>query len=177
MPIWISIILDFMKVGIPPLMVYLAVQYVLREFLQNQYQTQLLKFQTENKRASMPIRFQAYERLALLCERISLPNLIFRLQSQEMSAADLKSSMVVAIQQEFEHNVSQQVYVSSELWRIILKARDTNVRLIHEAYSNLPENASQDMLAGMLLQFVEQQGDTPSDAALHAIRHEMSFIY
>ncbi len=177
MPIWIDIILDFMKVGIPPLMVYLAVQYVLREFLQNQYQTQLLKFQAENRRTSLPIRFQAYERLALFSDRIALPNLIFRLQDQDFTARELRDSMILAIQQEFEHNVSQQVYVSAELWQIILKARDTNVKLVNEAYSNMPPDAPQHMLAGMLLEFTDKQGETPSDKALQAIRQEMGILY
>ena len=71
-------------------------------------------------RVTLPSNFKAYERLILLCERINIADLILRLKAPGTSAVELKSALLLAVQQEFEHNLTQQLYVTEELWQVLL---------------------------------------------------------
>lgn len=111
----------------------------------------------------------AYERLALLCERIQPGPLAMRLQTPQLNAQALSQAMIVAIQQEFDHNISQQIYISEKLWNIILLARDEAIyEIIHTAGELSPETGS-----GTLTQkLMEQRQNSSLNKALQAIRNE-----
>src|SRR3954462_11632416 len=73
-----------------------------------------------------PLQLQAYERLVLLCERISLPNLISRVSQPGLSAREMQVFLIESIKQEYEYNISQQVYVSTIAWDAVRNLRDQN---------------------------------------------------
>src|SRR5829696_1676616 len=66
--------------------------------------------------SSKPLKLQAYERLVILCERISLPNLISRVNQPNLTVGEMQYMLVENIKQEFEYNASQQIYVSQAAW-------------------------------------------------------------
>jgi hypothetical protein len=76
-----------------------------KEFLKNQRQIFLIQDRKEARSEVLPLRMQAYERLALICERIKVPNLVLRLEANAYAAKDMRMAMLITIQQEFEHNV------------------------------------------------------------------------
>ncbi len=116
--------LQILLVVIPALIVFATAYLLLRKLTDNQIRAQMLKQQQEQVQAILPIRLQAYERLSLFCERVSVPNLLMRTPTSGMKTSQYKLSLLVAVQQEFEHNVTQQVYISDNLWQIIQVARD-----------------------------------------------------
>ena len=119
-------LLEIIKLTIPGLLTFLAAYFVLKTYMENQQKLQQIKLQLEQQKSSLPLRLQAYERLSLFCERIALPNLLLRVRKPGMSSGELRIALLLAVQQEYEHNITQQVYVSSQLWEIIKIARDAH---------------------------------------------------
>ena len=105
-------LLEIIKIDIPAVIVYYTVHTLLKQYLDKQYQLRQLEYKQSQNAGSTKLRLQAYERLSVLCERIAIPNLVLQLKTSEMTSADLKAAMLIAIQQEFEHNISQQIYLS-----------------------------------------------------------------
>ncbi|KXK40669.1 MAG: hypothetical protein J5I52_03380 [Saprospiraceae bacterium] len=124
--------LDILKYTIPALIVFATVYFLFKKFLTQQYQMELLKYRQSQSKEIIPLKLQAYERLMMFCERISVDNLSYRLSFPDMTIQDLRNAMMVAIQQEYEHNISQQVYVSDNLWKIIQLAKDQMQAIIAE---------------------------------------------
>ena len=91
---------------------------------------------------TLRLRLQAYERHALLAERISLQNLLSLTPNAGLSSRQMQSSLIDAIKQEYDYNISQQVYVSSEVWRAINNLKEQNIYIINQLATTLPQQAS-----------------------------------
>ncbi|MFK7948030.1 MAG: hypothetical protein AB8G11_10585 [Saprospiraceae bacterium] len=172
MKIW-EIILGILQATIPALIVFLTVYFLFKEFLKNQRQMFLFQDRKDARSEVIPLRMQAYERLALFCERIKVQSLLLRLEGNSVAAEDLRLAILITIQQEFEHNVAQQVYVSKELWKIIEMARNNTVALVNTTFESLPKGASPADLRYALFTNLEKMGEQPMDTALFAIKKEI----
>lgn len=172
----LSVLLEIIKITVPALVVFFTVYYLLNSFYDKQYQIKLLKFKQKQKDTTIPLRLQAYERLSLFCERIAIPNMVLRLNQEEQSAAMLRVAMLLTIQQEFEYNITQQVYVSDQLWQIIKIARDETVNVINGLAEKVDPKASSKDLAGILLKYTEAQPASALEKALIAIKKEASIL-
>lgn len=161
---------------IPAILVFLAIYLLMKQFFDNQLKLRMAK-QRESVQGSLtPLKIQAYERLMLFCERISIPNLLIRLRENGMAPQTLKATMIMAVQQEYEHNVSQQLYVSDKLWQIIQLAKNQiieTIALIGEKHRKSEDAAS---FANELIEFVESQEKDPLNTAKFAIRREAGLL-
>lgn len=176
MPVWLSVILEIVKITIPALIVFLTVYYLLKQYLTGQQQMKMLDLRKSQQEATLPIRLQAYERLSLLCERISVPNLLLRVRREGMSASELRLALLLAIQQEYEHNITQQVYVSQQLWEIIKIARDDAVNTVSLIAEKMDSQASGKEFSEALVNFLAQRESTGPDKALQAIKKEAGLL-
>lgn len=118
------------------------------------------------------LRIQAYERLVLYLERITPDALIMRLHQGGMSADALRSDMAKAIREEFEHNLSQQIYVSEGAWQKVLHAREETIQLINIAHKKMSEKSSGLEYSKLIFNILSEVGKTPNADALAAIRRE-----
>ena len=118
--------------------------------------------------AALPLQLQAYERLVLLTERISLPNLVSRVNQPELTAREMQQLLTLNIKQEFEHNITQQIYVSREAWEAVNNLKEQNLLIINQVASFLPENASAPDLNKGLMELLIQN----PNASLHNIVSE-----
>ena len=101
-----------------------------------------IKERTGINNETIKLRLQAYERLALLAERIGLQNLISRIPNAGFSAKQMQAALVEAIKTEYEYNISQQVYVSPEAWRAVTNLKEQNIYSINQLTATLPFQAS-----------------------------------
>ena len=148
---------------------------LVEKYLNQQHNLRALEIQQQRLQATLPLRLQAYERLLLLCERISIPNLVGRLRTEGASANDLRMAMLIAINQEFEHNVTQQIYVSEKLWKILLMARDNTANILDVIAQKLDKSATSEAFIGEMGAFLKEQNAADSIAmAQSAIRQEAS---
>lgn len=124
-----------------------------------------------------PIRLQAYERVALLLERIRPESLLLRELPGSMNVGMYHSFLLTAIRNEFEHNLSQQVYISSALWGAVKRAREETVKVIHLAAGTLDENEPGAQLASRILEMTVSVKNEPTDAALELLHQEIKELY
>ena len=176
MPIWLSVILEIIKISVPALVVFLTVNALLKRYLENQHRVKLVELKDKQTKTTLPLRMQAYERLSLYCERISIPSLILRLRKEGMTAAELRVTLLLAIQQEYEHNITQQVYVSDQLWQILKIARDDAVNTISTVADTVEPNLDAKTLVAALFDFLNQREYTGLDKALVAIKKEAGLL-
>jgi len=167
---------EIIKYTLPALITGLTAYYLFRNFFEFQIRVKAAENKNSDRKITLPLRLQSYERLSLFCERISIPNLIMRLKSPEASAGSLQYSMMIAIQQEFEHNISQQIYVSDTLWQIIRLAKDNMMAVINEVGAKMDKKASADELTDALFKYLAEN-QSATDTALVAIRREAGDMF
>ena len=103
---------------------------------------------------TLKLRLQAYERLTLLAERIALQSLISRTPNAGLSSRQMQGTLVEAIRQEYDYNISQQVYVSSEVWRAINNLKEQNIYVVNQLASTMPFQASAMDLNKQIIDFL-----------------------
>jgi hypothetical protein len=118
------------------------------------------------------LQLQAYERLILLTDRIALPNLIQRLNQPGLEARDMQSLLTQAIRQEFEHNITQQMYVSAEAWDAVRNYKEQNLLIVNQVASFLPPEASGVDLNKHLLDLLVQN---PKASLQNVVSEVLSF--
>ena len=140
------------------------------------YHNEEKKRQWELKRESQktvsPIRLRAYERLALLLERTKPEHMLMGVDMSGMSVPQLQQYLLQTLRAEFDHNQSQQVYVSDEVWDMIVNARDQTAAFIISMASQIPSDASAQMYAQTLITAYSSNGLTPTDKALEELKNE-----
>jgi hypothetical protein len=171
-----TFLLELLKISIPAIVVGGTVWMMLKQYFQSQYQLRLLEQKKQNSETTLPLRLQAYERLSLLCERISIPNLLARLGTDGVTVNDLRTAMLIAIRQEFEHNITQQIYVSENLWSIVKVARDNTAEIVHLIAQKLDPKADVSVYIAALFEFLESQEADSLLTAQMAIRQEATQV-
>lgn len=126
----------------------------------------------ESQKSISPIRLRAYERLALLLERTKPEHMLMGLDLTTMTVPQLQQHLLQTIRAEFDHNQSQQVYVSNEVWDMIINARDQTAAFVVGIAAQLPPNADAMMYAKTLLAAYSTNGVTPTDKALEELKNE-----
>lgn len=125
-----------------------------------------------DKTNTTPLRLAAYERLVLLTERISLPNLISRLNQPGLSALEMKIILTENIKHEFEYNSTQQLYVNQSGWDAVRNLKEQNIMLINRVAASLPATATAGDLNKKIMELVLSQ----PDGALHdLVLKELNF--
>ncbi len=169
-------VLEILKYTIPALVVFLTAYLMVREKLNTDTKMQRIKLQMDNRKESLPLRLQAYERLAILLERMEFSNLGPRSNEPEYTVAILQRSMIENIKAEFEHNISQQIYVSAETWAAVCLAKDDTIKNINLVAASLDPKAPARELLVQLLQ-MSTRGASTCRRALAIIHNEVKSIF
>jgi len=103
---------------------------------------------------SKMLQLQALERLTLLTDRIALPNIIGRVNVPGYSVRDMQQAITQAIREEFEYNITQQIYVSAEAWSAVKNLKDQNMLIVNQLASTMPANATGLDLCKLLLEYL-----------------------
>ncbi|WP_300438699.1 hypothetical protein [Christiangramia sp.] len=166
-----SEILDFLYAILPAAVVGLISFYFFHSYIKNEENRRRFLLLREKQKTSLPIRFQAYERLALFLERISPGKILFRVQPTSEDADSYATLLIANIEQEFEHNLAQQIYVSNECWDYIKTAKNATITLIRNAVAKEEISTANGLREIILKNLMEKQ--SPTDAALSYIKKEV----
>lgn len=164
--------LEIIKYCIPSIIVFLGFYYAYQSFFKGQLALKQQEIAAKSADQNRAAQLQAYERLMLLCERVNPYHMRMRLEVPGMSGAQLAHSMQLAIAQEFDHNVSQQLYVSSTLWKILEETRGQLTTQIDIAAKSVDNTASADDLMAVIDQQLFALGKLPTDLVKQAIKRE-----
>ncbi len=130
---------------------FLLAYFLVKEYFQWEGRKRKQDGLAERLRISLPIRLQAYERIILLLERISPGSLISRLHKPGMTASEFQRLLIQTIRDEFNHNLSQQLYVSVPAWEMVISAKEEMISQVNTAAARLDENATSADLSNLLL--------------------------
>ena len=149
---------------------------ITKRYFDNQQKLEMLQMRVDEHREAVklvtPIKLQAYERMALFLERISPESLVLRCYQPGMDTKRVQGVMTKTIRDEWEHNLSQQVYISSEAWNRIRQAKDEMVGVINSAAITIPDDADPARLASTIFANVAE-GKLPTTPALEFLKQEM----
>lgn len=157
-----------------------ALFYLLaKRYFDQQQKQQLLQMKLDERRETLravtPIRLQAYERMALFLERIAPNSLVLRCWQPGMDLKLLQGVMTKNIRDEWEHNLSQQVYLTAESWARIRAAKDEMVNLVNSSAVTLTDTDDPTRLAATIFASAAQQ--RPTDSALEALKKEINELF
>jgi hypothetical protein len=162
---------------LPSLVVAGTAYMILKSFFEREGRIRQMEWRQKSGKDTLALKLQAYERLTLLCERCDLLPLLMRMQTPEMSSNELHAALIIGITQEFDHNVTQQIYISDTLWKLISSARSESIDLISAAHKSMGENASREQYIDSLFQYLGQMGGaSPFQRALGGIRLEAGSV-
>ncbi len=165
---------DILKITIPALIVFLTSYFLLKNMIRNDQDKRRQELILQGSRTVMPIKLQAYERVILFLERISLESMLVRVSTPEMTAAQLHSMLLTTIRNEFEHNLSQQIYMSQPAWEVARNARSNMIKIINSEAEKMAPDSSGIALSKKLLEKIMELEKEPTRAAIEYIKGEVS---
>lgn len=170
-------IIEFGKILIPASVVLYAVYLMVRAFISKEIEMKRLEVRGKSIETILPVRMQAYERITLFLERISPQNLLVRLNNPAYSAKEFHKILLDEIRNEYNHNVSQQVYMSEEVWNYVRNAKEDLIIQINEAAGSLKEGATSIELARQIFQAGLDKKVEPLTHALSELKKEIQQIF
>ncbi|WP_187260971.1 DUF7935 family protein [Pontibacter beigongshangensis] len=150
---------------------------MLEKHLKNMRQIRMLGVRLHKDAITLPVRLHAYERVVLLLERITPANMLLRVSSVGQTASEYHQVLLSEIRNEFNHNMSQQVYMSDAVWQQVRQTREEVVNLINRTYHELPEGARGADLAKRILESILVSEADPTAAAIQAVKQEMREVF
>ncbi len=168
-------VISYVAYLLPAIVVGLIAYYFFKGHIKNEEGRRRYLVQKEAQNKILPARLQAYERLSLLLERIDPNKLLIRVKPFADEIDKYEKLLIQNIEQEFDHNVSQQIYVSPECWNLINAAKNATIHVIRQAAMHEKANNADGMREYMLRNFMEEV--TPSQKALAYIKKEVSELF
>ena len=166
--------LEILKYTIPSVVVLISCYLIVKKFLVSEMQRKQLAIFKDTQDVTLRLRLQAYERLILFVERMSPRLLIPRVYDANMTVRDLQSVMSYSISSEYEHNMSQQIYVSANVWETVKNVKEQELNMINRLAQTLnPDAPARDFHARILEVMQQAEGDLPTDMALQIISNEV----
>ncbi len=172
-----TIILDFIKILLPSGLVLYGVFLIVKSFLNKEFERKLVEIKIKNTEIVLPIRLQAYERVCLLLERISPNNLLVRLNNPNLTNGQLQQILILNIREEFNHNLSQQVYMSDNSWNMVKVTVEELVGIINSAAETLNVEGRSIELAKAIFEILIQKNEDPCTKTLKYIKSEIQQVF
>lgn len=167
---------DILKLTIPALLVIITAWLVIRSMIKNDQDRRRQELILQNSKTITPIKLQAYERIILFLERISLESLLVRVSTPDMTAPQLHSALLTTIRAEFEHNLSQQIYMTPQAWEVVRNARSNTIKMINTEMEKMPQGSTGIAFSKRLLEKVMEMDKEPTRAAIDYVKAEIARV-
>ncbi len=174
---WLDFTLDVVKIVLPSLAVFGAVYYVLKQYLDNEFRKSQLELRKHTRKDTMPVKMQAYERMILFLDRITPSNMVVRMTDPSHSAAQLKNTLVSAINEEYNHNIAQQLYISPQGWQVVKVVKDQVLAIISHCYKEMDSDAGAVDLSKAILDYIIKSEESPTDKGIDFLKKEFKLVF
>lgn len=141
-----------------------------KQYNNHVFRLKLLERKREGQQDTSSLKWQAYERIILFIERIRPQGMLVRLHQPGIDAAAFEHLLIASIREEYQHNVTQQLYVEEESWALVVQLKDTTFSLIRQSAAELPPGSTGKELSAQILQRIATLDGNPYDMALRLIR-------
>jgi hypothetical protein len=168
-------ILGLLSYCIPALITGVIAFLFFKEHITNESNRRHFLIQRDLKKDSLPMRLQAYERLSLYLERIKPSKILIRVTPNSSNKEDYEALLIANIEQEFDHNLAQQIYVTDDCWSISTAAKNATIQMIRKAALSQEVDTADKLREFILKEMIDKRA--PSNAALSFIKEEVSQIW
>jgi hypothetical protein len=166
-------LIEYGKILVPASVVLYAVYLMVRSFINKEIELKKLEVRSRAIETILPNRLQAYERMCLFLERISPPNLLLRVNNPAYSARELHKILLDDVRNEYNHNVSQQIYMSEDVWNMVRNAKEDLVIMVNTASESMgPESTGLD-LSRKIFELSMEKNVEPISHALSELKKEI----
>jgi hypothetical protein len=173
-----SVFLELLKIIIPAGLVFAAAYFTIKRFLDHEKEKQGWQVKHENRTVIAPLRLQAFERLVLFLERSHPLQLILRIPHSSLNVRQFQLELITTIRQEFEHNLTQQIYISNGSWEIVKQAKEELIKLINLSAAQISIDKPAAELSQKLTYIISQlDKKLPSDLAIEYLKRELNSHY
>lgn len=170
-------LLEILKISIPAILLIIVLWLMLRSWSRHEEQRRKSEFNLHLSDEILPVRLQAYERIILLLERISPESVILRVSRTDFSARQMQQELLTAITSEFEHNIAQQTYVSTEAWEKVKTAKNQIIQMINECAAEVKPDAKGTTLGKLILERLAELKNPPSQMAIDYLKQEVKSLF
>lgn len=171
-------LLDIIKFAIAGLIVFFIGWFFIKAYLSETLNHQTLELKKAGLKHTLPLTLQAYERTVLFLERINPSGMLVRLHVPGMSATEMQTLIITEIRAEYQHNISQQIYVSDRTWSVVKKIKEDTIGMINNAVKVLPENSSSiDLSRSVLTHLANLETENPYDMALSIVKRDIQSLF
>jgi len=170
-------VLEILKYVLPSLIVFATTVYLVKKYFDGEEKKRQQQSVLNNQNMITPLRLQAYERAILFLERISPENLIMRVNKPGLTCQQLQSELLHTIRSEFEHNLSQQIYISHGAWEMLKIARGRTIQMINTITEKQPHDSPAINLSKAILESMVDEEKTPTSDAIAFIKKEISQLF
>ena len=170
-------LIEFGKILLPAALVLYAMYLGVKVMIARELTKKELEIRQKNIEITLPVRLQAYERMILFLERISPNNLVVRVNQPNLSAREFHQILLKEIRDEYNHNVSQQVYMSIEVWEEVKTAKEDLLTAINASANELGDEANSLDLAKRLFEHMMGKNIDPIEHAIKSLKAEISKTY
>lgn len=168
---------ELLKIIVPAGLAIYGMFIITVSFLKKEREIKWLDIKSKNSEQIIPLRIQAAERLCLLMERISPNNLVRRVNGPEMISGELHGLLIQEIRNEFNHNLSQQVYFTDDTWETVRSAVEQTISLINNAYQQVGGEERSIELTKKIFQLSMETEQDSIAIALGKIKDEIRVYY
>ena len=168
---------EILKYTIPALLVMLTTWLILWKMLQEERAERELELKRSAQKETLALRLRGYERLALLLERTTPEALLRDLDVQDLNAQQISTLLLQKLRIEFDHNLSQQIYVSDATWEAISEAREQMTLFLSTTARQFPAETNGVEVAKLMLTAYAQNGETPHQKAMKILKEEARTLF
>lgn len=174
----VTFLADIFKYALSGIIVFFVGWFLVRPYLDKIIDHELIEFRRASLKNTLPLRLQAYERAILFLERINPTHLLIRLHTADMTALEMQQLILSEIRAEFQHNVTQQLYMSNHSWSIIKKMMEDTIAMVNNTVNALPENASALTLSKTIFSHLERlEAGNPYEMALTLVKRDIQQLF
>ena len=171
----LSKILELLSFTIPAIITGLVAMYFFKTYTDNEDKRRSFRLRMENQKQSLPLRLQAYERLTLFLERISLNKLLIRIKPVGKDPDKYSHQLISIVEQEFEHNLAQQIYVSETAWKAVVTSKTLIIKIIRSTSEKKEVETAEQLREDILNNLAKNEG--PTSAAISYLKIEVKKIF
>ena len=169
---------EILRIILPATAVFAAAFFTQKHFLDDDRERRDFELKKSGQSLITPLRLQAYERTVIFLERVHPNTIVVRVNKHGMTAQQLHNELIKTIKSEYEHNLSQQIYVSTGAWELVKTTKEEITKLINIAATKVPHENPSNELAMMILNISSNLGKKlPNDIALEFIKKEVGHIF
>ncbi len=170
-------ILPIFLVAIPALAVLAMAYLFLKKTAEREIKHLQFELKKDRQKHFLPMRVDAYQRAVLLMERIHPGNIVMRLHNPALPAKMFQADILKAIREEYDHNVSQQLFISPQAWEMVRNSKEETIKIINIAGNQMQSVSTGTDLAGKIFEIVAEVGKLPTEITIEYLKKELQELF